>query len=316
MTQHSQNKELYSVVIPVYNSEKILSQTIQEVEQFFESERLQSEIILVNDSSTDNSWNVLTEQTKHYSNIIVVDLARNYGQHSAVLCGIGYASGDFIITMDDDLQNPPQEIEHLINKIQEGYDAVFGKFKAKMHGSIRKLGSTVVGYLNYKIFNKPKNLTLTNFRIFRKSVAEGMLRIHTPYPYIPGLVLLNASRLANVEVEHHPRQEGKSHYTPLRIFKLMTRLLFNYSSYPLRLLSTIGFVVAMGSFAAGIAYISIALFRGVRVPGWTTLVVLMSFLNGFLIMLVGIIGEYLARILVQTSGQIGIQIREVIREKE
>lgn len=307
------NHNLYSVIIPVYNSEKIVEKTIQKTVDFFVTQGLRYEIVLVNDNSSDQSWNVIKKAALNHRDVVAVNLLKNYGQHSAVYCGIKMSSGDFIITMDDDLQNPPEEIAHLIRKINEGYDAVFGKFRKKQHDGIRRAGSRFVGLLNDKIFDKPKDLILSNFRIFRRDVAERMLSHRTNFPYIPGLVLLYASRMANVAVDHHARSSGKSNYSAFKIISLLARILFNYSSYPLRFLSIVGFFIAAVSFALGVGYVAKGIIVGATVPGWTTIVVLTSFLNGFVIMLLGMVGEYITRLINLNSVVAPYQIQEIAR---
>lgn len=307
------NSKKYSIVIPVYKSAEFINETVNQILSIININKLNAEIILVNDGSPDNSWNVIKEIALDHDNIISINLVKNFGQHNAVLCGFEFAKGDYIITMDDDLQNPPSEIVPLINKSEEDdFDLVFGKFKKKKHKSYRRLGSKFIGYLNYKVFAKPKNITLTNFRIIRKDVIERVLTYKTSYPYIPGLLLMFASKIGNVEVEHHSRLEGKSNYTLKKIIHLMSRLLINYSSYPLRLLSTIGLIISFLSFFLGLIYIIRELFYGSSVQGWTTLVVLTAFLGGFIIALLGVIGEYLSRILDQLSSNRSYFVKEVV----
>ena len=304
-----------SIVIPVYNSENIVSRTVEEIIKENEKRQFNYEIILVNDGSKDNSWSVIKNLAMKYKPVKAINLIKNFGQHNAVLCGFQHASGDFVVTMDDDMQNPPSEIIKLINKIEGGdYDLVFGKFREKKHPFYRKLGSKLINYLNEKIFKKPKDITLTNFRIIRKDVIERVLGHNTAYPYIPGLLLMYSTSIANVTVEHHKRADGKSNYTFKKIFSLMSNLLINYSSFPLKVLSTIGLLVSSISFFLGLYYLISGLIGGTQVPGWTTLVVLISFLGGFIIILLGLIGEYLSRILDQISNQKSYYIKEIIDE--
>lgn len=303
---------LYTIVIPVYRSEKIVATTVDTTLSLMRSNGYRSEIILVNDASPDRSWEVISRLAEEHDEIRAINFLHNYGQHTAVYCGIKEAKGDFIITMDDDLQNPPSEIPKLINKIDEGYDLVFAEYKQKMHGGFRKLGTKVIGYLNAEIFGKPKDLKLTNFRIFTKETAERLTQYRTNYPYIPGLLLMHAGKMANVVTEHHARSEGSSNYNLWRIGKLVARLLFNYSSYPLKVVSTSGIVVSIISFSAGVYFIFKSLFAGVEVQGWTTIVVLLSFLCGFILVVLGIMGEYLARLMNQMASSTPYLIRERI----
>jgi len=303
----------YSIVIPVYNSQHIVEKTVGKLLDVIHKNDLTAEIILVNDGSPDSSWDVIKKLANDFEIIKSIDLIKNYGQHNAILCGFKYVTGEYIITMDDDLQNPPSEIMHLINKINEGdYDLVFGKFRRKKHTLYRKIGSSLVGYLNTKVFNKPKNITLTNFRIIKRDLINRVLLHKTSYPYIPGMLLMYASHIGNTAVEHDERSEGVSNYTFRKIFSLMSRLLINYSSYPLRLLSTIGIFIAILSFFAGLFYLFYGIIIGSEVPGWTTLIVLVSFFGGFIIALLGVIGEYLSRILDQISSENSYFVREFV----
>jgi glycosyltransferase involved in cell wall biosynthesis len=307
------DSNLYSVVIPVYNSELLIETTVARTVSFFQMHGLNYELILVNDASRDNSWMKLKILAKSYRGITVINFLKNYGQHSAIFCGIRHAKGDYVITMDDDLQNPPEEIIHLINKIKEGNDAVFARFKEKKHPFVRKMGTKIIGYINRKVFRKPANITLTNFRIISKEVVVRISNYKTLYPYIPGLILMFASNIANVYTEHHERKVGKSNYTIITILKLVSRLLFNYSSYPLRLLSTLGFIISFSSFAIGLFYVLRALFLGSNVPGFTTIVVILSFLNGFIIIMLGVMGEYISRMMNHMSNDMSYQIKETIK---
>ena len=302
----------YSVVIPVYNSGNIVGETIERTVAFFQQRDLDYELILVNDGSKDKSWHVICEKARSNPAILGINLIRNYGQHTATLCGFRHASGEYVITLDDDLQNPPEEIIHLINKAQEGFDLVFGRFHKKRHALYRRVGSLLIGALNNRLFYKPKGLVTGGFRILRRDLVGRICSYQTPYPYITGLALLFAANPANVWVNHQPRKEGKSQYDLLKIVDLVMRILFNYSSYPLRFISMVGVAIAGLSFVMGLYYIVRALTVGVPVPGWTSLVVLFSFLNGIIILMLSMLGEYCVRLLNQTSYPESYQIKEII----
>jgi glycosyltransferase involved in cell wall biosynthesis len=300
---------LISLVIPVYNSSEFIEETVKVIFRDFTG--YDFEIILVNDGSPDNSWSVIKQIASTHENITSINLSQNYGQHSAVLCGINNAKGDYLVTLDDDLQNPPKEIHKLITKIQEGYDIVFAVFEQKKHASYRRLGSKLIGYFNAKIFNKPKDITLTNFRIFTKEIANQLSEYKTLYPYIPGLLLLQSRSIANVKTEHHSRKDGKSNYSLVKILKLVSRLLINYSSYPLKILTAIGTLITVISFLFGFITLVNAVLYGNSTPGWASIMIMMSFLNGILILMVGMIGIYVSR----TLNQISYNKPYVIKEK-
>lgn len=302
----------YSAVIPVYNSEAIVGTTIEKTIEFFESHQLDYEIILVNDHSRDNSWGVLKEKATGHPNITAINLLRNYGQHTANLCGFKHSRGDYIITLDDDMQNPPDQMIHLINKSLEGYDVVFGHFNEKKHALYRCWGSRLIAYINNRIFSSHKGLVLSNFRIISRDVVDRICSYKTAYPYITGLVMMFCDRPANVPVEHHERPVGKSNYNVKKILSLVTRILFNYSSYPLRIVTFFGLFVSGLSFLLGCFYLFRGLFTSVSVPGWTTLAVLISFFNGIKLLLIGMLGEYLIRLINQTSWSKPYHISEIV----
>ncbi len=303
----------YSVVIPVFNSGEIVGETVDLTVAFFEKRDLNFELILVNDGSTDNSWDIISEKARNNQNISAINLLMNYGQHTANFCGLQNCSGDYVITLDDDLQNDPDEILALIDKVREGnYDLVVGRYRQKKHSLIRRIGSFLVGELNTRVFGKPRDFVLTNFRIIRRDVVDRICSYQTSFPYIPGLAVWFSTQRANVWVEHKERRIGKSNYNFKRILSLVFRILFNYSNYPLRLLGGIGIFVALGSFALGVFYVGKAVLFGTRVPGWTTTVVLISFLNGFSLLITSMLGEYIVQLLKAGSMKEGYHIKETV----
>lgn len=304
----------YSVVIPVFNSQDIVLETLRRTAAFFASRQLEYEIIAVNDGSSDHSWEQLTGAAVENPRIVAIDLLRNSGQHNANLCGFRAARGQWLVTMDDDLQNPPEEIEQLIEKAKEGYDLVIGRFHEKQHAGYRKLGSRVVRALNQRIFGQEPDLSLTNFRLIRRDVVDRVCAYRGPFPYIPGLCLRFSGRRANTLVEHHPRRSGSSNYTWRRILTLVSTILFNYSSFPLRLVAGLGILTALVSFFLGLYYLAEGLFGGAKVPGWTTLVVMLAFFNGMTMLMLAMLGEYVVRIINQLTMADPYFVRQVVRD--
>jgi glycosyltransferase involved in cell wall biosynthesis len=291
----------YSVVIPVFNSEPIVGATIDRTVAFFEAQHLLYELILVNDGSTDGSWEVLRAAAQRYPHVRAINLLRNYGQHNANLCGLRAAKGDYVVTMDDDLQNPPEEIIHLIREAMNGSDVVFGKFRRKQAATHRNLGSKVIGLMNRRIFGQPPDLVVSNFRILRRDVVDRICASRSAYPYITGQALLYSSRRSNVDVEHAPRAVGKSTYSPIRIVRLVIRILFSYSLFPLRFSAVIGFLISVFSFVIGVGFMVRHLLGDSQVTGFTTVIVLLSFLNGVIILMLSMLGEYVLRTLKQVT---------------
>lgn len=295
--QQSRTSFTYSVVIPVYNSESIVGTTVQRVVETFQQHGLSLELILVNDGSRDNSWAVISELARNGPNIIALNLLRNYGQHNANLAGLRESTGDYVITMDDDLQNPPDQALLLIDEAMTGRDLVFGRFATKQHAGYRRLGSKAIDMINRRVFRQPDDLVVSNFRILRRDVVDRLCASNTAYPYITGQALLYSSNRSNVTVRHDQRAVGSSNYSLIQILRLVMTILFSYSVYPLRVAAFAGFLIAAGSFVVGVGYLVRAFFVDSPVEGWTTLVVLLAMFNGVTIALLSMLGEYVVRTL-------------------
>ncbi len=303
----------YSVVIPVFNSAGIVGDTIDRTVAFFRKHALDVEVVCVNDGSRDGSWEVLRTKAGEHPEVTAVNLLRNSGQHNANLCGLRQARGDWVVTIDDDLQNPPEEIIHLLDEAAANdRDVVFGAFAHKQAARTRSLGSRLIGLINRRVFGQPRDLTVTNVRLLRRDVVDRIAADRSAHPYITGLALLYSHNRGNATVGHAPRPVGRSNYTALRIARLVLTILFSYSAFPLRLSAVIGAVVAVAAFAAGGAYLVAGLVGAIEVEGWTTLVVLLSFFNGVTILMLSMLGEYIVRTLHQTSSRAPYHVTEVV----
>lgn len=291
----------YSIVIPVFNSERIVGETIDRVVEVFTGAGLRFELILVNDGSSDGSWGVISERATRTDGVVALDLLKNYGQHYANLAGLTAATGDYVITMDDDLQNPPDQALLLIDKAMAGHEVVFGEFEQKAAGGVRRVGSRLIGRMNTRIFGKPADLVVTNFRILRRDVVDRIVASRTAYPYITGQALMYSGDRANVLVRHDPRPVGTSNYSLVRILRLVLTILFSYSSWPLRAAAVLGFAISGLSFLLGGFLVVRALVRDTVFPGWTSIMVLVSLFAGFIIALLSMIGEYVVRTLQTVS---------------
>ncbi len=293
----------YSIVVPVYNSAAIVGDTVDQIVAEFEQQGLAYELILVNDGSSDNSWQVISDRARANEHVVALNLLRNYGQHNANMAGLRESTGDYVVTMDDDLQNPPDQVRLLIDEAMTGRDVVFGRFETKKAAPYRRLGSKLIGMMNRRIFGQPNDLVVSNFRILRRDVVERICNSQTAHPYITGQALQYSSNRSNVLVRHEPRAVGHSSYSMTRILKLVFTILFSYSSFPLRLAATGGFIIAFFSFVLGLVYFIHGLVVDTAIPGWTTLVVLLSVFNGVTIALLSMLGEYVVRTLNAVSAQ-------------
>jgi glycosyltransferase involved in cell wall biosynthesis len=226
-TATSSTPPRYSVVIPVYNSAPIVATTITQTIEFFERRGLSCEIIAVNDGSTDRSWEILCEIARTSAGVTAVDLASNQGQHAATFCGFTLTTGDFVISLDDDLQQPPAEIARLIEKAEEGHDLVCGRF-LRTGPRTRRLGSWMIGLLDRWLFHKPDGFVFSSFRLMRRDVVERMCDYPVRDPYLRGLLVLCASHPANVWVEHRARPVGRSGYDAIKVARFGVRMLRTY----------------------------------------------------------------------------------------
>lgn len=304
----------FSVVIPVHNSEESLPLLIEKLHGTFSKMSRAYEIILINDCSSDNSYNVLKKIKSDSDHVIIIDLFRNYGQANALMCGFNYCSGNYIITMDDDLQQNPEDIPLLYNKILEGYDVVIGSYPIKQHSLIKNIGSRMIRSLNRHIFRiNNKELKFTSFRIVKKEVINQIKSERTVYPYISGMLVSTTNNIANVDVQHNKRLLGESSYNVSKMIRLSFNLIVNYSSLPLKFFGYLGLIVSLFS----LIFASIVLFKkmllGNAPPGWTTLIVLVSFYNSLNFIFLFLLGEYVSRILKEVSNKKQYVIREVIR---
>lgn len=305
----------YSVVVPVYNSEKSLEILYARVRDVFDNIICRPfELILVDDCSKDSSFMIICELTKKDSRVKGIQLALNHGQQKAVLCGMNYASGDFIVTMDDDLQHPPEEIPKLIAKMESSnnYDVVIGEYDRKKHGPIRKFGSALMNLSNNIIYKKPKELKMTSFRLIRRKVVDNLLRINVNKPMVGMLLLQTTSRIVNTEVQHDPRQFGRSGYSFGKLVNAFFTNLMTNSDLPLVAISWIGIFSMFASVILIFKYIILYFIRGTSIQGWTSSVVLLLFFGGMILFAMGIIGRYLTNIMQEAKKYPSFMIRQEI----
>jgi glycosyltransferase involved in cell wall biosynthesis len=287
----------YSVVVPVFNSAPVVGRTIDRIVETFEAAGLAYQLVLVNDGSRDGSWDVIAAKARANPHLVAVDLLRNFGQHHANLAGFRETVGDYVITMDDDLQNPPDQVLHLIDAAMKGHDVVFGRFERKRAPFYRRAGTSLISLVNRRVFDQPPGLAVSNFRILRRDVVDRICASRTAHPYVTGQALMYSRSPADVLVRHDPRPVGKSNYGLVRIIRLVFAILFSYSLFPLRAAAAVGFVVAGFSFFLGCFYLVRSFFVDTPVQGWTTIAVLLSLFSGVIIALLSMLGEYIVRTL-------------------
>jgi polyisoprenyl-phosphate glycosyltransferase len=299
----SENIE-YTIVIPVYNGEKTLNELYIRLKKILSEITEKYEIIYVDDCSQDNSWKILQELHAVDKRNKAIHFIRNFGQHNATLCGFYYAQGNYVITLDDDLQHPPEEIPKLIKKAQEGFFVVYGRYIPQNARLFENFLSRIFQRLIHRILQIPDAIFLSSFAIYKKEVIKNMILIKSSYPFLFGLMMKSTSinRISNVDVDHVQRKAGESNYNLIKYFKYSLNLIFNYSSWPLLFVAFLGLIVSIFSLSFGFwIIIQKMLDPGYGIMGWNSLMVAISFLGGVILISMGIIGEYLRRILTETS---------------
>ncbi|MGA1825569.1 MAG: glycosyltransferase family 2 protein [bacterium] len=314
-TNISENARVeYSIVIPVYKSAECLSELYDRLTKVFKEISSCYEIIFVDDASPDDSWKIMQQLRYKDQHVKIIQHTRNFGQHKATLCGLQYSQGDFVITMDDDLQHPPEEIPKLLEAIRNNdeIDAVFASYESKQHSWFRNLGANVINAITSYVFIKNKGLKLTSFRIMRRPIVKELENARYHNPRIGQLILRITHRITNVQVKHHPRKLGRSSYSFHRLVSDSLDNILSNSSLPLQIVSYIGFSSSLLSILLSLYYLYKYLFIGISVPGWTTTILLLLFFFGILFFSLGIVGEYLIRILREVQGS----RKSVVRKKE
>ncbi|MFT3847203.1 MAG: glycosyltransferase family 2 protein [Propionivibrio sp.] len=285
-----------SIVIPVYNSAGTLADLLARLKAAIETITQRYEIILIDDGSRDGSWSTIQTLRPAYDGpLVAVQLMRNYGQHNALMCGLGLARGEYVVTMDDDLQNPPEEIPKLLSGIQEnGLDLVYGCPGRRSHAAWRNVGASIVWSFYRTVFKNP--ITPTPFRIMRHQLARSVLFYDLNFTYLDGLLAWCTTRIGSVEVEHHARKEGGSGYSVGKLILLALNLYTNFSLIPLQLVTGLGLLAAASGFLVGIYYLFQYLAASIVVPGFASTIIAILILGGAQLLALGVMGEYLGRL--------------------
>ena len=290
-----------SVVIPVYNSQDTIQELIKRL-QLALSE-ITFEIVLVNDGSSDNSEKICTKLTKLYDNVYFISLRKNFGEFNAVICGLNWSKGDYCVMIDDDFQNPPEEILKMIHTAESGgFDVVYTYYTKKEHSRYRNLGSRLVNWLTSYLLNKPKELYLSSFKLIRQEVVQEIIKYKGPYPYIDGLIFRLTRNIGTVQVTHEKRESGISNYTSRKLISLFLNILFCYSALPIRLFMPIG----LGLFGLGFLLLLFLTGQWVIGPdpkGWQVVTASIIFIGGIQCTLLSVLGEYIGKSFMDQSGQ-------------
>jgi glycosyltransferase involved in cell wall biosynthesis len=299
-----------SVVIPVYNSEGSLRPLVATLAETLPAISADFEVILVNDASRDGSWTVISELANTYPWLRGINLMRNYGQHNALLCGIRHAQHELVITMDDDLQHPPSEIPHLIARLDEGYDVVYGTPQAEQHGFLRDVASQVTKLALQTAMGVEVARQVSAFRVFRTQVRAAFETYQGPFVSIDVLLTWGTTRFTAIAVRHEPRTIGVSNYTLRKLITHALNMMTGFSVLPLQIASMMGFGLALFSIVVLVWVIGRFLVQGTPVAGFPFLASIIGIFSGAQLLALGIIGEYLARMHFRVMDKPSYVIRE------
>ena len=302
-----------SFVIPCYRSSKTIGGVVNEIESTMAQLAYEYEIILVNDSSPDDTFAVISALAEADGHITAVDLAKNFGQHAALMCGIRHSSGDVLVCLDDDGQTPADEVGKLLEKIEAGYDVVYASYDHKQHSGFRNFGSRVNAWMTEIMLGKPRDLSMTSYFAIKRFIVDEMLKYKNCFPYLDGLILRCTRRIRTVPVQHRARMEGSSGYTLGKLFALWMDGFTAFSVKPLRLASIFGALTAFAGFIYTIVII-IKHFIYSDIPmGWSSTMALQLILGGVILLVLGLAGEYIGRIYMCINAAPQYVERSVIR---
>ena len=305
-----------SFVIPCYRSSKTIGGVVNEIESTMAQLAYEYEIILVNDSSPDDTFAVISALAEADGHITAVDLAKNFGQHAALMCGIRHSSGDVLVCLDDDGQTPADEVGKLLEKIEAGYDVVYASYDHKQHSGFRNFGSRVNAWMTEIMLGKPKELSLTSYFAAKRFIADEMLRYENCCPYVMGLVLRSSKNICNVPVNHRSREQGQSGYTLGKLLSLWMNGFTSFSIKPLRIATYFGALTAVAGFIYALIIVIRHFAVGMAPLGWSSTTALLLILGGVILLVLGLIGEYIGRIFMCVNSSPQYVERSVVKRDE
>ena len=301
-----------SIVVPVYRSEHILPELVQQVAAAMHQAGMNGrfELILVNDASPDNSWGAIRDVADKLVFVKGICLARNVGQHNATMAGLNEAAGQIVVIMDDDMQHPPQTIMSLVAAVQSGYDVCYTKYVGRRHPLWKRLGSWFNDRVATFLLGKPRGLYLSSYKALCRRVVQEMIRYDGPYPYLDGLILDATQSITSVPINHRPRYGGKGNYGLRRSISLWLKMATSFSIVPLRIASLAGLTLAAVSAAMMVAVVVKKLLHPETPAGWASMVTIVLFMGGMQLLCLGIIGEYLGRAYLKLNRKPQFAVRE------
>lgn len=309
-------QKIISFIIPCYGSEKTIEPVIEEIVTVVSKRKnYDYEIVAINDKSPDNVWDVLKKLSSNNKKIKSICLAKNMNRPGALMAGMANAIGDYIVLMDDDGQCPMDNLWRLVQQLEEGYDIAIAKYPEKKQSKFKNFGSSINKFMTEIIIGKPKDLMFTNFAILKKFVVDEILKYNNPYPYMTGLMLRTTSDIINVEMEERERICGKTNFTFRKMFSLWINGFTAFSIKPLRISTVLGLCSSLFGFIYGIVVIIKKLISPQIMQGYSSLAAIILFVGGIIMLMLGLIGEYLGRIYISINNSPQYVIKEKINCK-
>lgn len=303
---------LVSVVIPCYNSQESIKQTVElTIAEFKKLPQYTFEFVLVNDYSRDNTYDSICELAARYPFVRGISLGKNFGQHNALMAALNYAEGDLIVGMDDDLQTHPSQMYKLLDKIQEGYDLVYGNYAKRKNSFLKNLSSQFNKVTSRILLGRPKDIVSSNYWVITRRVRDEVIKYTNYNPYIDAIFYRVTSNIADVTIEHHRREQGTSNYTFRKLVKLWLAY-WNFSVIPLRISSVLGIIFSGAGFIMAIVTFIRQLIAPSSAIGWASIMCAMMLFFGFVLLVLGIIGEYLGKIMLCINNTPQYIIRETV----
>lgn len=286
-----------SFIIPCYNSENMIEVVVDSIRTAIKA-KFDYKIILVNDNSKDNVYDKITNICLTDKNVVGISLSKNYGQQAARMAALPYIEGDYVIFMDDDGQHPVNGIEVLVNKLDEGYDIVYAYFREKKESNFKKFGSHINSVMTNIIIGKPKEINASSFFAMKYYVAEQLKRYTSPFPYLFGYLMQITNNITNIELEHKERLSGETGYNFIKLLKLWLNGFTSFSVIPLRIATFIGIITSLFGFLYAVLIVINKVINPEVIAGYTSMMAALLFIGGIIMMLLGMLGEYIGRIFI------------------
>lgn len=306
-----------SFVIPCYGSEKTIEPVVNEIEEYVSLRKeYDYEIIAVNDSSPDNVLSVLKALAAENKKLKVIDLARNFGKHSAVMAGFSLVQGDYVVCLDDDGQCPMDRLWDLLDPIiNDEADYTMAKYEKKKQSAFKNFGSSVNSLMSHILIDKPKDMNFSNFKAMKRFVVDEMVKYNNPYPYLEGLTLRTTRSIVTIPMEERERIEGQGHFTLRKSLSLWMNGFTAFSVKPLRIATVIGIICALIGFIFGVVVIIRKFVNPDIAMGYSSTMAVLLFIGGIIMLMLGLIGEYIGRIYISLNNSPQYVIRDIINKE-